>query len=673
MTPTAPPARRLARRLCGLGAFGWLAAAAAHQSPEPPPPAAPAYQDHYIDGGNLKPDVSADEQAGDQDTSGLARSLQVDGIIANLRSHESGATTSIVEKGVVVKSQWETAAYGAWSLDGAVHSGGSEPGTDGGSHGVITLRQRAMPFDGGWQADNALGDINSPDLALARLQPRFYLPTAPMQGLATEWRGPSGLQVVGGVGEPGLYDGIAVPGFRTIGGTTATAGAEWSPAAHWTLGGQLIEARDVHLAAGPLIDPGTRQSATSGLVAALWQEGSRRLQFNLIDGSIEGLGNGVGAWVDGSVAHGRFLQNAGLFRIDPNITWGNQLISNDAEGGYYRLNYQSRQWLADVGIDAVRSVSGQGTNTTFLTGDTRYQLSRDWGVGGVANLSRSGRGNSWSAEGYVDHANRFGTGRVQADVAETQTGRDLTLALDQAWSTVAGLRLATALSVERITGALINDVPQDSTVLGVAVNGGGQLTSRLGFESNVRWTRAISGQAAPGISATISVTWQLATSWQLLATYYDSQVGSWTPLTVQSPLTPPSLATIPAVQERGAFLTVRYQRAGGAHFAPLGGLPGGGAGAISGVVYLDANQNARYDAGEVGAPNVTVVLDGRFSVQTDVNGRFQFPVVATGPHVITVVADNVPLPWFLLNDGRAEVEVTTRGHATLELAAQRLR
>jgi hypothetical protein len=675
MTRAASPARRLARCLCGLASLGWLATAAAHQSPEAPSalPAAPAYQDHYIDGGHLKPDVSADELSGDEGTQGLARSLQVDGIIATLRSHESGVTQSIVEKGVVLKSQWETMAYGAWSLDGAAHAGGSEPGESRSSQGVITLRQRAMPFDGGWQADNAIGDLNSPDLALARLQPRFYLPTAPMQGLTTEWRGPHGLQLVGGVGEPGLYDGIAVPGFRTLGGSTATAGAEWSPAAHWTVGGQLVEARDVNLAAGPLVNGGSRQSSTSGLVAALWQDGPRRLQFNLLDGSAGGGGNGAGAWVDGSLAQGRFLQNAGLFRIDPNVTWGNQLISNDAEGGYYRLNYQSRQWLADVGIDAVRSVSGLGANTTFLTGDTRYQLSRDWGVGGVANLSHSGHGTSWSAQGYVDEANRYGTGRAQLDVAETPTGRDLTLALDQAWSTANGLRFATAISVERITGALINDVPQDSTLLGIAVNGGGQLTSRLALESNVRWTTAVQGRAAPGIAATVSLTWQLAPSWQLLATYYDSQVGSWTPLTVVSPLTPPSLATIPAVQERGAFLTLRYQRAGGAHFAPLGGAPGAGAGGISGVVYLDANQNERYDAGELGAPNVTVVLDGRFSVRTDVNGRFDFPVVATGHHVITVVPDNVPLPWFLVNEGRAEVEVTTRGRATLELAAQRLR
>ncbi|MBS0375229.1 MAG: hypothetical protein JSR73_11665 [Proteobacteria bacterium] len=665
-----PPARRLAPGLCGLGGLA-LAALAAAQSPLPAEP--PAYQDRYIAGGTLAPEVLSDELAPDDAAAGLARSLQVDGVLARLRSSEGDADHSITERGLVAKAQWETAAYGAWSLEGAVHGGGDEPGAPSHGRGLVSLRERGLAFDGGWVADNALGDINAAEIALARLQPRFYLPTTPMEGLTTEWRGPHGLQITAGGGEPGLYAGLAVPGFATLGGSTAAAGVQWSPAAHWTVGGQLIEAHDVALAAGPLVDLGQRLSATTGLASALYETKGARLQLNVLDGSVSGLGNGIGGWVDGSVVRGRIQQSAGLFRIDPDLTWGNQLISNDAQGGYYRFGYQSRQWLADVGIDAVRSVSGLGANTTFLTSDARYQLSRDWGVGGVANLSHTGGGASWSAEGYVDHANRFGTGRVQADTAHTPTGSEVSLALDQAWSTLQGFRLNTTLSLERIQGALIDDAPQSSTVLGLAVNGGGQLTNGLSLEANVRWSSAVEGRAAPGVAATVTLNWQLSSSWQLLATYYDSTVGSWTPITVSSPLTPPSEMPVPAVRERGGFLTVRYQRAAGAHFAPLGGAPGGGAGALAGAVFLDANDDGRLDNGEAGAPNVTVVLDGRFSVQTDAYGRFEFPVVAAGRHVLTVVSDNLPLPWFLANDGRTEVEVGTRSRTQVTIAAHRIR
>jgi hypothetical protein len=355
------------------------------------------------------------------------------------------------------------------------------------------------------------------------------------------------------------------------------------------------------------------------------------------------------------------------------MTWGNQLISNDAQGGYYRLNYQSRQWLADVGIDEVRSVSGLGTNTTFLTGDTRYQLSRDWGIGGVVNISHTDGGISWSTEGYVDHSNVGGTGRAQADFAATPAGRDATLTLNETWSTPVGFRLSTSASLERISGAVINDLQQDSTVLSIAAFGGGHFSGALGVEGNVRWAKAVQGQAAPGVSANVSLTWQLSRAWEILATYYETQVGTWTSLTVVSPLTPPVATPIPAVQERGIFLTFRYRRAAGSHFAPLGGAPGAGSGEIAGIVFLDANNNGHADAGETGAPNVTVVLDGRFSMQTDASGRFDFPVVATGHHVITVIPDNLPLPWTLVNEGRAQVEVATRDRTDIAIPAQRPR
>jgi hypothetical protein len=210
-------------------------------------------------------------------------------------------------------------------------------------------------------------------------------------------------------------------------------------------------------------------------------------------------------------------------------------------------------------------------------------------------------------------------------------------------------------------------------VLGLNAVGGGQFTAKLGLEGNVNWAGAVQGRAAPGVSADVSLTYRLSHSWEILATYYDSRTGSWTPLTVVSPLSPPVATVLPATEERGVFLTFRYKRASGLHFAPLGGAPGAGSGEVAGVVFLDANNNGQLDAGETGAPNVTVVLDGRYSVQTDAAGRFNFSAVAAGHHLITVVSDNLPLPWVLINEGRAEFDLSTRGRMQLSIAAQRPR
>jgi hypothetical protein len=121
------------------------------------------------------------------------------------------------------------------------------------------------------------------------------------------------------------------------------------------------------------------------------------------------------------------------------------------------------------------------------------------------------------------------------------------------------------------------------------------------------------------------------------------------------------------------FLTLRYEAARGGHFMPLGGIAGSGSGRLSGVVYLDANENGRFDAGEAGAPNVTVILDGRFSVRTDSNGRFDFAAVAAGRHVITVQSDNLPLPWTVSDSGRTEVQVNTRDRTEVNIGALRLK
>src|SRR2546430_17400697 len=101
-------------------------------------------------------------------------------------------------------------------------------------------------------------------------------------------------------------------------------------------------------------------------------------------------------------------QTFGAFRIDPNLAWGNQLIPSDAQGGYYRVDYQSRRWRADFGGDQVSSVSGAGSSTTFVNSDARYQLSRDTGIGGVVNIRRSASASAWSVEGYLDNANSYG-------------------------------------------------------------------------------------------------------------------------------------------------------------------------------------------------------------------------------------------------------------------------
>jgi len=282
-------------------------------------------------------------------------------------------------------------------------------------------------------------------------------------------------------------------------------------------------------------------------------------------------------------------------------------------------------------------------------------------------VRESSGAHGWSVQSYADWLNGLGMSRAQINYAADEQRHDSALTLDQAWKMPEGTRLSTSLSVEQLSGTDF----EDHTALGLSVYGGGDLTARLSLDGSIRWARAIQGSNAPATSANVALTWQLTSNWSVLATYYENHMGSWNAITVTSPLAPPEVITTPASDDQGVFLTIRYQRSGGAHFAPLGGGPGTGWGPVSGTLYLDANSNGVRDANEKGAANVTVLLDGRFSARTDSQGRYDFPAVATGHHVLTVVPDNLPLPWMIAGDGRQVIVVETRRRAVLDIGARR--
>ena len=156
-------------------------------------------------------------------------------------------------------------------------------------------------------------------------------------------------------------------------------------------------------------------------------------QLNLIDGSVSGTTGGSGGWLDAAYQAGRMLHSAGLFRVDPNLSWGTQPIVSDAQGGYYRNSYQSRRWQTELGVDYLDSISGRGASTTYYSGSARFQVSRDFGVGGVANVRESSGEHGWSTQGYVDWRNRLGISRAQLNYAEDSPRHDAALTLDQSW------------------------------------------------------------------------------------------------------------------------------------------------------------------------------------------------------------------------------------------------
>jgi hypothetical protein len=614
-------------------------------------PAAPAYEDKLIEGGNLTP-LDSGEGDFQYNADGRARSWRVEGFGSYL---DQGGVKKH-ENGLVLSGRLDTLEYGAFSADATVRADGTTS--------VFSLWQRGLAFDGGWIANNGAGMLNTPSLDISRNQFRFYLPTFTTLGAQTEWlRNNGDLQLQASVGTPGLYDGLRVPGFSKIGGTIATVGAQLRLDRNVTIGLQVANANNVP-SSTDTENPTPKIDSRSAYAAMRVEDGTGWMQLNLLDSEINDTRHNVAVWFDREIRDGRYRWNYGLFQFDPNMVWGYTPINQDLRGGYVRTNYTSQQWTWSLGLDGVAPVTNEGTRGWFSTGNVRYQVDHSTGVG--ANLSARTGSVPYSLGGsvFVDETSRFGSTRVQVDLVDARNQlRSQNLTLDQAWPTQVGMRLSTSLSLGQETspGSNIKRVS-------AAVFGGLDLTNRLSLEGNLRYSVDKDTTRTTGVYANLAMVWRIAQRWSLVATYYDNRSESAPFTSTLSPLIPVELAAV-IPRDRAFFLNVRYEDHAGTPVAPLGGAPGTGAGTLVGYVYYDANDNGRHDANEQGAGSLTVVLDGRFATRTDKDGRFEFPLLAAGPHNITIVPDNLALPYAISGDGKREVIIRTRETTSLDIAA----
>jgi hypothetical protein len=661
-----PPAAILAVVWMLAAHAGW-AQQAANGGNAAPVASARAYEDRLIEGGALAPDRSAEDFA-PYDANGWPRYWRIEGISSYY--DQQGKITR--ENGGRLSASLDTPDYGALSLDATARV---SPGSF-----IATFMQRDLAFDGNWRANNGIGVLTSLGIDLSRTQYRFYLPTFALAGATTEWIHGRELQLQASAGEPGFYDGLRLSGFESLHGSFASVGAQWAFAPRWQAGIQFADARNVDSPFGA--NGNGRINSTAEYAAVSWNGDTTRLQGNLLsssaNNSVDSI-NAVGVWLDGSTLWNGYTHNYGIYRLEPGLTWGYQPVNNDIEGVYYRLAYQSQRWQLDGGIDRVISLSGRGVNGTYATANGHYLLTTTTGIGGNGTYLHAGSQNSWTGSAYVDYAWSLGASRAEVSAAANNNiveSRAEQVAFSHTWNMPVGSRLSTSIAATRDTtqGSLgPSDVALASTPfrrLGLGVLGGGDLTNYLSVDANLQYNLLKHGGSASGVYGNAVMNWRIDSRWSLSATYYDNRDDSARLFTLD-PLIP-VVNAVPVQRNRAVLLTLRYEERAGTPVAPLGGRPGSAAGSISGVLFLDANDNGQRDPGEPGATNVTVLLNGRFSTRTDASGRFEFPFVAAGIQTLTVLPDNLPLPW-IVADAKREVDVRTRETALVEISARRLR
>jgi hypothetical protein len=111
----------------------------------------------------------------------------------------------------------------------------------------------------------------------------------------------------------------------------------------------------------------------------------------------------------------------------------------------------------------------------------------------------------------------------------------------------------------------------------------------------------------------------------------------------------PTLGSYSDLADRTVWLTVGYARSAGQPYPTFGRAHDGkaGSGSLSGEVFFDENGDSVRQPSERVAVGATVVLDGRYQARTDEQGRYLFAPVPTGEHEVTLLTEELPLPWGL--------------------------
>lgn len=628
-------------------------------------PDAKPYVDQTISDSTLTPSVLfGDNEDEHYDPKGLPHYFRLDAVSSVSKRSD---TNDIHENGISINGQFETQHYGAYSINGVFRN---EPS---GKAGVIL--QRRLPFDDGWIANNGLGTLYTPSIDLARNQYRFYIPTFPVFGVSTEWLHQDKVQLQFATGNPGVFDGIQLNGFSQLGGSMTMAGAQWNVSPQWQVGAQMVSTHRVSSTVSgtsfndffnlPSSADNTKLSGESFYGTAAWQGEDTRVQANILHSQNNISSNATGIWLDAKKRIGRVSHNAGIFRLDPDLAWGYTPISNDIEGVYYRANYNSRQWLLDGGFDAVKSISGDSANGVLMTGSVRYQVSQALGIGGSATY-RNAENDARSGYVFADAANRYGTGRAQLDYSAEDNSKLARITASQNWRLAASSRLNTSIysEIEHNNNERIHHV-------GASLNGGSDLFNNVAWNGNLSYDKSNGKSDSSSINANLDLTARLNSNWSFIASYLKTRNKTSNPFFIQPLIQTQSNSEV--AKGSALFVTLRYETRGGTSLAPLGGASGSAAGSIAGYLFLDANENGNPDANEEPAQNITVILDGKFSTRTNAVGRFEFPLVATGKHIITVVADNLPLPWLVNESGQQAITVSNRETVYVNIPASRIK
>ncbi|TNF59956.1 MAG: hypothetical protein EP306_09775 [Burkholderiales bacterium] len=553
----------------------------------------------------------------------------------------------------------ETRNHGSLSFDGTY----SEDSRDG----TLTLRQRGLPLAGGHTVNLEAGIIDQPLPSLNRLPSRVAVPSSTLRGVGAEWLSPAqGLQWVLSTGQPGRLESLPDGGFTGFSGQRHRLGVQWEQTDEGGFGVSLQHERGNRVTEGVVAPDGLPVDLSATLLTAKGALGAWVWSVHAMRGSTAPEdGRSHGWWAETSRESGLLRQTVGLYRLEPGLGWAGISMANNLQGGFWRGLWRTRQWSLDASLDLLEPVEGPGGTGYYGNLNGRLRLDRSNQVGGGLAI-RDYRGQAWATYADWRRTHDLGTSGLRLELADAEGGRrdERRLAFDQEWNMPLGWALNTSLGAARARVETAGvDVREESWFAAASISA--PLGRRASLQGSLG-TEQVSG-APNRHNANLSAIWRLNPRWSLEAQYIRSTAGRVIPSL--DPLAPPP--EVLRVSSRSFFVVLRHELRAGSRPMPLGGSPEEGGGSVEGVVFFDANRNGTQEASEAGVPGVIVLLDNRWAVRTDAQGRFEFPFVASGIRTVTVRNDALPLPWSVAPDVDTKVDVRLRGTARISIPVQR--
>lgn len=548
----------------------------------------------------------------------------------------------------------------------------------------ITLINNNLYLTPSIAADSALGDISSELTDALRRSSRVALGVDNLQGARTRIRGEK-FDLRLGSGDLGKLQGSPYAGYRQTDGRLSWLGASQQMNKHLVIGFQAnqLDRFRTHQNNAKLT------SAALALNYKAEDKNDKKLRFTLLKSqkstAAEHSTTSQGAYLEGGFRVGRYLHEFGAYRTDPELYFGENLLSSDEQGASWSFTRDSSQFSFSAGLSLEEHKlqeknPDKQAKTLGFDGSLRYRLDRNHSYGGSLRLQQiryadTDANDQRSVYAYVYYElinadwgrSRFSTTvhRNEKIVSNDIAATGDEVQWEQDW--LANSKQILSSQPELITTiGLAHDRSADETRTypTAGMTGRYWLNSDWSLNSSLRYS-ASSGKlsSSQGLSGSVSSEYQLSAGLAFGAALNLNQAK------VEVERNGMHEAQTSRSHDKSAQVYLRWEGSRGREHSVIGKRTIGlaGTGGVIGSVFFDTNQDGQRQGDEAGVPEVEVYLDGGYSVRTDQHGYYEFTRVATGAHALTLNLDTVPLPWSVKEESFS-VEVSLRGQTSANLA-----